>query len=318
MNWDKVRRHQPLERWAQENPGMAREYRETGYVETNLLESSWTGARFNDSASPPKSGAFGSGKGARPAKPRGAAFVLCPECHCDVLRKNLERHLKSVHGKGAALPPAMETPTGSPTQKPPMQPIGQAHCPICQARVLQHRLQLHLQKAHRIPPAPVRVGPPNPATKTRPTTAPDPQKHPAQSGDRRSQVAQATTGSEMLVGATVPPDWVKCDSCGVSVLRRNYPKHSRRSHSQGKQTQDRPASLHQPCNQVDDPQRTSTVHPTQKKTRRRAERAGVKAVHVPYEDDPYDAGKFLGYFSREGGRFGSLPLFDDYGDESVP
>lgn len=34
--------------------------------------------------------------------------------------------------------------------------------------------------------------------------------------------------------------------------------------------------------------------------------------------DPRDGGKYLGHIAREGGRFGSLPQFDDYGDESGP
>ena len=34
--------------------------------------------------------------------------------------------------------------------------------------------------------------------------------------------------------------------------------------------------------------------------------------------DPRDGGKYLGHMAREAGRFGSLPLFDNYGDESDP
>jgi cold shock protein len=33
-------------------------------------------------------------------------------------------------------------------------------------------------------------------------------------------------------------------------------------------------------------------------------------------DESRDGGKYLGFISREDGKFGSLPLYDDYGDES--
>lgn len=34
------------------------------------------------------------------------------------------------------------------------------------------------------------------------------------------------------------------------------------------------------------------------------------------QDEPRDAGKYAGYMSRENGKFGSLPLYDNYSDEA--
>jgi hypothetical protein len=38
----------------------------------------------------------------------------------------------------------------------------------------------------------------------------------------------------------------------------------------------------------------------------------------PGQGDGQDAGLNMGQFAREGGKFGSLPKYDDYGDESSP
>lgn len=43
------------------------------------------------------------------------------------------------------------------------------------------------------------------------------------------------------------------------------------------------------------------------------------ADHVINEFDTMDAGKYLGYMGREWpSKFGSMPAYDDFGDESGP
>jgi hypothetical protein len=66
---------------------------------------------------------------------------------------------------------------------------------------------------------------------------------------------------------------------------------------------------------------------TQSPARERRPRFGVvssassgsgKTTPLPPEEtyEPLDAGKYVGYMRREGsGKFGSLPLYDGYGDE---
>jgi hypothetical protein len=34
-------------------------------------------------------------------------------------------------------------------------------------------------------------------------------------------------------------------------------------------------------------------------------------------DEPFDGGKYWGHIERENGRFGTLPLYDDYSEEST-
>ena len=374
MNWDKVRRNQPLERWAVENPGLAREYRETGYLEEHLTE--------DIVSRPVQRSTNGSGTPRR-------GFTSCPECRCDVLSKNLDRHMSSVHPKVQARVPVHDKPVLPAVNEPTKESAVLAHCPVCQARVLAHRLQRHLELAHRLPssaaptvrrstagniPAePCKVvedsqwitcnicsaqvlkrNYPKHCRKSHPQfgtnqPADTPAKQTSkpvgllrQDGlivrclqcnlelprtDLESHLLSAHTEVQSLVVSVdrahggVPSskghqegEWMTCETCGVAVLGRNYLKHRRNVHPTTTKTQSRRAPEPQALTQTGT--EPSTAHPGPASYARNTRPTGNKSLR--YEDDPYDGGKYLGFFSREGGRFGTLPLFDDYSDESTP
>jgi hypothetical protein len=99
----------------------------------------------------------------------------------------------------------------------------------------------------------------------------------------------------------------KCPICNAQVLEKNLNKHMRKVHPNEVEN-------------VASSDELKLILGRSGKTKRKS----VKTVELPRdEQDRPDhegrfAGKYLGYMSREHGRFGSIPLYDDYSEESGP
>ena len=195
LNWDKVRRNQPLERWATENPGLAREYQENANVGVGLPEEvSTVRTRF-----------VANGTDCQATRPR-RIFARCPDCDSDVLQENLIRHLRKVHH----CPPHQEMLQPA----APIQDNAVVECPICQTTVLERRLHLHLEKAHKFIQR--KVLPPVDSPK---------QKAPAAKMEPNSTPASLLNDFSRDQSAQIP-----CEFCTSLVGRRNYKKHLRKVH----------------------------------------------------------------------------------------
>jgi hypothetical protein len=112
--------------------------------------------------------------------------------------------------------------------------------------------------------------------------------------------------------------WTTCPKCRASLLQKNFQKHYRKVH---------PANLvpSSSANEVvtgrakpKNRKMTRTLTPSSGGKRDRTGKSlGLtgQALYQSFEDSSF-GGKGLGHMRREQGRFGSLPLYDDYGEES--
>jgi hypothetical protein len=108
------------------------------------------------------------------------------------------------------------------------------------------------------------------------------------------------TGSKARSRANAPTNMTKCPTCGVSVGINRLEKHKSKVHagSDGSLIRNEPASI--PTRPLDETEAT----PESLRQSDYESRFGDKYVGQVHRDDD--------------GTFGSLPLYDDYGDESGP
>ncbi len=105
----------------------------------------------------------------------------------------------------------------------------------------------------------------------------------------------------------------RCEICGAMVREDRIKSHRYRVHNDGV-----PASIGRPA-------------PTRQSKNRNRSRAPVLQIDAQSVDlakehensvqptyEPRFGDKYLGYLAREEGRYGSISLYDDYGDESSP
>lgn len=107
---------------------------------------------------------------------------------------------------------------------------------------------------------------------------------------------------------------VFCPDCRVDVKERNWKKHLRKVHSvRHDRSNNGAAGISRTQSRRRNSSRAnSTVFDTAAKQR------GYQQFRELFEETRF-GGKYLGQMRREpNGRFGSLPLYDDYGEESGP
>jgi endogenous inhibitor of DNA gyrase (YacG/DUF329 family) len=101
-----------------------------------------------------------------------------------------------------------------------------------------------------------------------------------------------------------------CPECGVQVREKNLARHLGKVHQKQKPQKNRRRDFEQKA------PRDGTSHERGRSISTK-DAAKLEALRQSL-DERRDGGKYLGYMSRESGKFGSLPLYDDYGDESEP
>jgi uncharacterized protein with PIN domain len=161
---------------------------------------------------------------------------------------------------------------------PPVDPM--APCPHCAAKVRQSNLGAHIAKVHQAQLATTKAVPaPVPPTVTR-IAAPKP---------------KAPTA---ILAANRPSrtDLTVCPICNVSVRSDRLDRHRRKIHEK---TQGKPARNRQSSIQL--------INSDSKQLS-----AFAQAFH-----EAQFGNKYVGHMRRQSsGRFGSLPLYDDYGDDA--
>jgi len=109
--------------------------------------------------------------------------------------------------------------------------------------------------------------------------------------------------------------WVVCSDCGSEVKERNLEKHVRKVHSA--RNKRKPMNFSKPS-QARDKGKSSGQHGRSTFDTKASEQPGRQYLREQFEETRY-GDKYLGQVRRElNGRFGSLPLYDDYGEESGP
>lgn len=99
--------------------------------------------------------------------------------------------------------------------------------------------------------------------------------------------------------------WTRCHICNVRL--KNLKRHLRRVHGTSGQIDSRSSGNKAGASTS---RRKSRTLDTEKKIQLEA----LRQSH----DEPRDGSKNWGFIRRENGRFGSHPIFDDYGEESEP
>ena len=158
-----------------------------------------------------------------------------------------------------------------------------APCPVCGIKVSVNRLGEHRKKFH--------AG--SGKNKTGPPEAQDPRKLPP----------KELTSEQRLSGRR----YVRCSSCGSNLRESNWEKHLRKAHpsKSGYPASKSPSTSWAPQKKG---KRGITTDPGQRE----------KAIRSLLEETSF-GDKYLGQARREPeGRFGSLPLYDDYSEESGP
>lgn len=163
-------------------------------------------------------------------------------------------------------------------------------CPFCRVKVRKGRLGTHLRKAHHQEIAPnaeiYLLNSPLPTTR------------------KKSAGGQPSSARKEKSLTT-------CTICGAVVRVDRLLKHCARVHN--------PKTLSQ-VNESDVVRTRETSSGKRsrgsKNDLKRSDRktSDVTSIQPPWE--PRFGDKYLGYPAREAGKYGSIPLYDDYGDES--
>ena len=179
---------------------------------------------------------------------------------------------------------------------------GLRRCPLC--GTLVRHLDRHLRKAHSAsaPAGPSRTVEPGPGSAPQP---PEPDPGAPHAPGAPPPVQSACPPAKLPV-----PPLVECPGCGCAVRRDRLDKH-----------------LHTKCPVGDTTARTSGPLPKRPAPMQGGDEDDTTADLQ--DSDPgsesfrqslyesSDGGKYLGHMRREwDGKFGSLPLYDDYSDES--
>lgn len=122
-----------------------------------------------------------------------------------------------------------------------------------------------------------------------------------------SNISQERQTSETSAVPEIDRPTVNCPQCGVEVRESRLQKHIRKAHKPATNAASRslPAGKFAP---------TAKKTVATKNTPLQRSRDSTEGFKSEYE--PSFGGKNLGYLARENGKFGSLPLYDDYSDES--
>ena len=228
--------------------------------------------------------------------------VTCPICHKQVREDRLAEHRRNAHPPEDAHLPSFikqhqESESGkrqtdnssSQNNRPATQPQKQAHttlpvpalipCAYCNAPVSPKNMAKHLRKVHHVESA---VRQPAPAQKV---------------VSRKPSVIRLPS---------MDAHYVRCSECKQPIHQDRLQAHQRKVHGIWLKRGER-----------------NHFRKVNRRTRSQSARASAsdKLSRQQLEqgsDEPFDGGKHWGHIERENGRFGSSPLYDDYGEESSP
>ncbi len=260
-------------------------------------------------------------KDATPARNRKEARrrIACPQCGQKVKIFNLDEHLIKVHGALAVAPQTLSPTTTVVTKTHPPIPTRThikrelVECPHCRQNIRLDRLDRHTKKVHNIASGAKKII----SVPQQNTISSEFVKCP-QCGQKMHQSRLERHIAEDHNGANKPSrkvasalrrapgnqGLVKCPHCAAFVKVHNLERHIRKNHSENTantEPRKNKKGINYPNNQ---PKQNDTT-PT--------------AMQEAFEDAIYEArdgGKYVGYLRREHGRFGSFPLYDDYGDDA--
>jgi hypothetical protein len=143
-------------------------------------------------------------------------------------------------------------------------------------------------------------------------SAPPPQSRPVQpnmlNSSAKGRLIEAQCDSkatELSRMASTLSTYVECEVCGCKLAIKNVGRHLAKAHK----------------NLVDDNfAKPKTTRNTESDLKTRD--CMLQNTHVmptqSGDDIGRDASKYIGHFARDHGSFGSMPSYDDYGDESAP
>lgn len=254
-------------------------------------------------------------------RPSKDGLVECSECNAKVRKRNLARHLERVHQSKELID--QETKSSKSENREASQPLSNetniiqsrkeaasrhkeailreiAHtrervvgskkgkplvqCHLCQKRLLSSQFTEHLISIHRS----YLEGWDHLSTYPQQRLAPEPSLH-----DVHNTEAGRLSSSKPVEVSSSSKKMVRCPYCACSVREDRLNKH---------------------CHKVHNISHESRNHNVSRQARQsRTEKP--ESLEQAYLETR-DGGKYLGYMARENGRFGSLPLYDDYGDES--
>jgi len=147
-------------------------------------------------------------------------------------------------------------------------------------------------------------------------------KKPRQKNKKRSSASATTRSVSSGYLRFDGKSWTKCPVCEAKLLEKNLGKHQRKIHGIEVSSRSAPGQASERkkvLGNVKKAKRRKTSLPSSAGGRRtgtgRPTDLHEQRLHQSYEDQHF-GGKGLGHFRREEGRFGSLPLYDDYGEES--
>lgn len=128
---------------------------------------------------------------------------------------------------------------------------------------------------------------------------------------RKPKKRRVTRIAKRTIGLIAKRGMVQCEFCGAMVREDRITSHRYRVHNNGAQTSiAKPAPARQP---------KRTKRSRTRGGNNNARRVDLKQAHgnsVQPSYEPRFGDKYLGYPAREDGRYGSISLYDDYGDES--
>lgn len=200
-------------------------------------------------------------------------------------------------------------------QPAPITPPGMAKCPLCDALIEQERLERHLKKMHQ------RASPKQVLARRgghiycphchKLVDSRYLQRHIEDAHRRSKRRAKSTQRVPKSIPASTNQALTVCPICHVSVSEKRLQKHLKKVHS----VSTVPAPAKVTAKPVIKPakQRAQQQKPGQSVSKERPQPPQLEqASHEKRFGD-----KYVGLSRREGsGRFGSLPLYDDYGDEA--
>lgn len=217
------------------------------------------------------------------------SHATCPRCLRPVGRHKLKRHLVRTHLLGeseadqlalavlAPVPLRTEVSASANTSFIGTDGLGYTKCSACDKEVRSERFLVHVE----ICPA---IGRRKRFAAVGLAAPPKPVEPP---------VAPRRPITPHAAAPVNPLTMQSCDVCKCSVRAGDMARHLQRAH---------PTVM--PASGSVSVKTTGTVH--------------SEGGSVRYDKDGgTDGGKFLGYLAREDGRFGSMPSYDDYGDEGT-
>jgi uncharacterized C2H2 Zn-finger protein len=219
----------------------------------------------------------------------GDPFVTCSKCGKRIHRSDLRQHHQSAHKSSTEnnqFSFLKKTSKKSRKRIRALRKISPAgtrltNCPRCGVRVGKKNLKKQLRKVH---------------------------------GDISPRPA-ASPSIVNLPGVAVGKTMIQCPHCTSQVRSKNLKKHIFKVHSP-KAPASNATTQEKPSRRIRKKiaGKRGRFHHSAKGAGDRTQLESLRQSH----DEPYDGSKHWAHMRRERGRFGSHPLFDEYGEESEP